>query len=1330
MKATARITLITVSLIIAFLGIFSFEVLGAQTRDERLSSEISFLNVTDFAQDQYGYMWISTLGGLNRYNGYEFELFSYNAQDTLSLANDFVFSLELDLKGNLWAGTAEQLCLFDPSSNTFKRFKGAITIMDIFEDSRGTLWVATNFGPGVVDMASQSVVMKDISCIADLVWEDSEGRIWLGLNEDRGMACLKEDGSVAYYPLPDGRHVKSIYKSPNGEWWLGTDRGLVVFSPLSYTFRMGYDILPQNSEIYNGAINFIIEDSPMSLLLGTNMHGLFRLDLISALSSRERLSWQKSVTSFEISCCYVDSQDDVWIGTFDKGFFLLNTQKDDFNRDFNLDEQVRGQFVSRVTEDKADNLWITTRRGDILRYSPSSGETFRIPRERFGIESGDCLEELYADSSGDLWLASESSLSHISLDGKGNVIKSHNMQFEGVRSIEEDKDGNMWIGSQTALYCSGDTKYDFRKICDGTIPDIAISPSGEIYYASYARGIYRINEDRSTDIVVFPDRFSNVSGRAITICFDSKGRLWIGSYGFGLLCKDGEKLMSIGRETELPSNNVLCFVEDLSGDMWASTSKGIVRIRETGGELTCQSYFTDSKVLGNQFHEKSGFLSSSGKVMFGGNHGMTFFNPSDVSRSNYRPRVIIEDLKIFNRSVLPGEEGMPLDRDIRETSGIVLSHKSTSISLDYSAIDFHSSRGLTYKYILEGFDKEWIDAGNFRRATYSNLPAGEYVFKVVAVNGEGEESVTPTSLDIKVKPSPWRTDMAYILYIILSVSLLLLVFKTIYRLKINRTQLEIERKEKEREREMDEMKTTFFTNISHELRTPLTLIYAPLQKLVSDKSLSDSQAGLVSTIDRNTQKILQLISQLLDFSKVENGVLRLMVSYADILAAVRERTESFLYAADMRRIKVEFACTMSHFNMWFDRDKIDKILNNLLSNALKHTPEGGHVRVELKLASAPNLSGRYAKDNIGSAGNFVEISVIDNGTGIPEDKLGELFVRYRSIDGNRPDYSSNGIGLHYTRTLVEKHHGEISAVNNPDGGMDFSFILPVDDVFSEDEKAVPVSEVENNDGIKPEIKTSSQGNGETIIVAEDNDELRAFLVGMLSEDYKVLPARDGLEAMSIIESESVDLVLSDVIMPKMDGYALCSAIKSKSSVNHVPVVILTAKTTVANQIEGLDSGADAYVCKPFNPEYLRHVISSQLANRLLLRNYFILPNVADKSIKTVASQHQKAFLDKVTSLIEKEISNPDLNIDQIITELGYSRSVFYRKIKGLTGFAPNDFLREYRFKRAAEMILRGENSLVTISEHTGFSSYSYFSKAFKLHFGVSPKDYGKHADAR
>lgn len=457
---------------------------------------------------------------------------------------------------------------------------------------------------------------------------------------------------------------------------------------------------------------------------------------------------------------------------------------------------------------------------------------------------------------------------------------------------------------------------------------------------------------------------------------------------------------------------------------------------------------------------------------------------------------------------------------------------------------------------------------------------------------------------------------------------------------------------------------------------------------------------------------------------MENGVLHLKVSYGDIISAIRERAESFLYAADMRKQKVDFVCAMSRFEMWFDKDKMDKILNNLISNAIKYSPEGGSVRVELRLASIVNLPSRYSKDNLGDARNFIEVSVIDNGVGIPEEKLGELFVRYRHIGGDRPDYSSNGIGLHYTKTLIEKHHGEISAVNNPQGGMDFSFILPVDDVYSDEERS-EMGNMSDPGVVVADEKTTPSGHGETILVAEDNDELRNFLVDMLSGDYKVLPARDGREALDILDDEAVDLVLSDVIMPRIDGYELCSSIKSNSSFNHIPVILLTAKTTIDNQIEGLDAGADAYVCKPFNLEYLRHVISSQLANRILVRNFYILPNTADNSIKTSSSAQQRAFLDKVASLIEKEISNTELNIDQIITELGYSRSVFYRKMKGLTGFAPNDFLREYRFKRAAEMISKGDYSLVAISEYTGFSSYSYFSKAFKQHFGLSPKEYSK-----
>lgn len=463
-----------------------------------------------------------------------------------------------------------------------------------------------------------------------------------------------------------------------------------------------------------------------------------------------------------------------------------------------------------------------------------------------------------------------------------------------------------------------------------------------------------------------------------------------------------------------------------------------------------------------------------------------------------------------------------------------------------------------------------------------------------------------------------------------------------------------------------------------------------------------------------------LINQLMDFSKIENGVYSLGVKYADIIPILHDTVSSFSFLAEKQGISLSFAPHRPSEYMWVDEDKLVKIMDNLLSNALKYTPSGGIVEVRTALMDDP---GAYGVD----AGDYLEISVLDTGRGVPEDKLDELFVRYRKVggrDGRKPDYSGNGIGLHYTRNMVEKHHGKITARIRPAGGMNFSFVLPLEDVYLDTEKVLGESAPRETSYIRHVRPLPETNVRHSVMVVEDNAELRDFLVSLLGEQYTVMEAADGAQAWQALQQDQPELVVSDVIMPGLSGYELCSKIKESQRMCHIMVVLLTAKTSYEEQIEGLESGADAYICKPFHADYLSKTVQNLLHTKEILKQYFTLPaNDVSSVAKMDLPVSDKSFLEKLTSLMQDNLANPDLNVDTLARQMGYSRTAFYLKIKRLTSSSPNDLIINYRFKAAAEAIRNTEASLSDIAEKTGFGSYSYFSKAFKKHFGISPKEY-------
>ncbi|MDR0699887.1 MAG: response regulator [Tannerella sp.] len=1304
-------------------------VLQRETDDSQaaISPFVSYLNITSFCQDSLGYMWIATLDGLNRYNGYEFVQYRHDTNDSTSLDNVFVYSLFIDSSHRLWIATATGVNRYDFATNRFVRYINPeiIGYTSFFEDHTGRIWVATFSGLAYIDVEYQTVrLLPGGPEQCSLVWEDKLNRLWAGTKGGRGLS-LRRNGSWEYFPLPGNRSVNCIYKDSQNIWWLGTETGITLFDPLN-----GFFDEPPFPCSWD--INFIEEIEPLKLLIGTNGQGMFLYDIVSRQLVHDEPRKLNPFHSVQALSCYVDKQNNIWTGTFDKGFFVWNKELDYFNTDHELNDRFQGKFITRITEDRHGNLWIATRYDGLFCYaSQRKLISYQQQNPELFSDKNDFLESLFIDSQDRIWIGLANRLIVGRISSDGDILAPEYIPLRDVRMTKEDRHGNIWIGTRSGLF-----KVERRQSrivpksvssSFGNVPDICIRSSGDVFVSAFETGLFRIRENDATIYTVkIPPEAEKIAGRCVTLFEDSKQRLWMGSYGNGMACLSEKGCMIFTRDDGLPNNNVLCFCEDLQGDIWMSTSYGISKLRFSDTTLT--NYFSNDGALGDQYFEKAGLLHSDGRIFFAGNHGLTSFNPIEVSPNKHAPKICIEDLKISNQSV-KSKKGSVLTKSILLTNEITLNHKQSTISLDYAGIDYLLSDKLTYKYKMEGIDAKWNYVGNLRRISYSNLPPGKYTFHVTAVNRDGVESLRPATLSINVKPAPWFSWWAWSLYLFAFILFTFMLFRFYFKIKMNRRFLELEHNEREREREMSEMKITFFTNISHELRTPLTLISAPLEQLLSINISDENNTWLLKIISRNVQNMLRLINQLIDFRKMEDGILALQVQQTDLIQHIRDIMEIFVYPADRKNIAMPFHHHVPELYMWTDMDKLEKILHNLLSNALKYTPENGCVEI-----FTGELTGAVAAEKYPDQANllqelpFVEITITDTGSGIPANKLNELFIRYRQIknpSGNKPDYSGSGIGLYYTKRLVEKHKGKIRAEIKPDGGMVFSFILPLADIYSEQEK-IPQTDVlpdDNSKNIPLPEENNEQKHPYCILIAEDNVELRDFIRNILSSKYRIREASNGETAWNMIQNNAIDLILSDVIMPGMSGYQLCSLVKENPEFCHIPVVLLTARSSINDQMEGLEHGADAYICKPFHVNHMLMVIKNQFINRDRLYQHFstLQPN-GKTSLPVPINEYDRKFMDKLTDLLNQRLSDQNLDIDLMSREMGFSRTGFYRKIKGLTNMAPIEFLNNYRLQQAAEMIIK-HVPLIDIAEQTGFNSYSYFSKVFKKHYGMSPKEY-------
>ncbi len=1309
---------------------------------QKLSTRVSYLNIQSFCQDSLGYMWIATLHGLNRYNGYEFHQYFYDPKDSTSLDNDMVFALFIDSFHRLWVGTLTGVNCYDFKHNRFIRYENKQTyrsnVYSFYEDHAGNIWAATHFGLALLDTVHNLIQFPfSTNCIVHSVWEDNSQRLWMGTN--RGLALCKNYSLLEFYPLPGNRQVTSkVFIDPNGKWWLGTDAGLVCFDPVSRTFEQLPAACLEHPKLARSQINFIQETDQLKLLIGTKSQGLFQYDIISQTLHNNNPWRLNEFQSSELLCCYVDRNNNVWIGSYDKGFTVWNKSLEFFNSENQLTNLIKNKFVTRIIEDRFGNLWLGTRYHGLFLYTPSGKVTVYNANNTKLFHENNPIESLFIDSKDRIWIGLPNQLIVGSISANGQILLPEQKGIEQVRMMKEDQYGHLWIGSWNGLIrINSDLTPDNqpKRIYQGNIPDFYVGDSGDLIFSSYGEGIYFLAKDDTIPMIIEVPEIARLAAQTcVTLFGDSHGKIWAGSYGHGMICLAEDTCLIYTKENGLPNNNVLCFQEDQVGCLWISTSNGISKFDPEKKSFT--NYSINDGTLGNQYHEKGGLSHSDGRIFFTGNHGLTFFNPMAEMPVQSPPNIILEDLKILNQSVQPRPDNSTLPMSIAYVSKITLNHRQSVFSIDYSGIDFISPDKLTYAYKLEGFDENWSYVGNFRRATYSNLPAGKYFFYVKAINRDGVGSTRLAGVQITVKPAPWFTWQALALYIITFLSAVYFLFHLIFKVKMNRQLLEMEHNERLREQEISDMKMNLFTNISHELRTPLTLISAPLEQLTSQNEFSEPNKKLLSTITRNVASMLRLINQLLDFRIIENGTMSLQVQKSDMIKLIQNILELYLYSAEKKQINLVFKPHTTNSIFWVDTDKLEKILQNLLSNALKHTPVKGSIRVTTNIIDKTSAVNKYPEITDSNCDSYFEVEVTDSGPGIPESRLGELFQRYRRINGPsglKPDYGGSGIGLHYTKHLVETHKGQIIARNQSYGGMTFSFILPAIDVYSDKEKKICgdiIQTDENNELITPDRENQIKKQY-TVLVVEDNTELLEFIKKILIPHYQVLEATDGDEGWEIVKNKMPDLVLSDVVMPGLSGYQLCGKIKSHPEFSHIPVILLTAKSTPQDQIEGLEIGADIYICKPFYVDYLLLTIKNLFNARDKLRLYYSTPQVKAQEhipIPVKLSEYDQKMMNKLIIVLEENLSNPDINIDYLAKDLGLSRASFYRKMKGLMDMNPIDFLRNFRLKKAAEMIQEGSCSLNDISINTGFSSYSYFSKSFKNHFGITPKKYQKNTN--
>jgi signal transduction histidine kinase/ligand-binding sensor domain-containing protein/AraC-like DNA-binding protein/ActR/RegA family two-component response regulator len=1319
-----------------------------------------------FIKDNKGFIWIGTSDGLIRYDGTYAFRYTHSAEDPTSITHSTINTMVQDKSNRLWIGTAQGLCIYDRELDNFinvdsikgnRNYLNNRYITDLDSDSHGNLWIGTHSGGiNVYDPAKQEFTyisepltggilpstnfVTSLLHVDDVIWCSTRGGILLFNTTSRKRLPLGQANfDFAFNQVIDLIHDKI------GNIWLATSLGEIVkVIPKNgyYTFQKVI-----SGEIFGESPNRILAlsmDQKGNILLGGEDSPFTTVDIRTGKVTKfpaEEGNMSRLPTN-SIFSIYTDPSGKSWIGTFNNGAYVLSNTAKTFSKESKVSSteiELLKHETRSVCEDADGNVWMAINGLGISRIDAKTRvqQSIDAVNKKLGNKN---VSSLICDRQGQLWLGTFGN-GVCKIDPFLSKIKNYPMHAQGfgdnqVYCLYEDKAGTIWAGT----IGSGIFRYDtltqqFVSAIElnqpNHIPNTAyvtsmMEDSQGTFWVATLYGLYRLTRTGahsfSYHAFLPTDGPGSIEGGQIhSVLEDRDKNLWVGTADGGLSLKEQGKtsFKNFNTKDGMLSNSVRSILDDRDGNLWIAGNRGLSKLDTKTKTFT--NYTSEDGIRSENFYVNASLKSSTGEFFFGSNKGFNSFYPDSIKTSQVEPELYFSDLKINNQSVRPGIKGSPLRSNIGLTKELKLSYDQRSFVIDFAAID-HTQSSHTYCYKLQGFDREWNCSSSDHSATYTNIDPGHYVFLVKAMTREGVWSKTPIRLEIFIDQVVWKSWWAICLYVLIIVILIYVLVKIrVERLKM-KNQIHIERIAREQEHALSESKTQFFTNISHEFRTPLSLVLMPLEGLMNTSEVPSGLRERIFAAYKNANRMMRLVNELMDFNKLDSGSLRLNIQHGELIRFVTETSHAFNEMADRRNIKFELISNEPIVMGWFDRDKLERIIFNVLSNAFKFTSDGGQIQLVVGTKHAIIANGTLC--------NCIELVIIDNGIGISADEISRIFDKfYQAKSAAKISSPGTGIGLSLTKALVELHQGRITVESIPDHATTFTILLPIEanahHVDIEIETPTDVSytnEYLANSAGDNTGDTASESGKSQILVVEDNYELREYLVAELKKEYVVLEASDGEEGLAIALEKTPDLIISDIMMPKKDGTELCHAIKNDIKTSHIPFILLTAKTTIQDQIGGVKSGADLYITKPFNINFLIAHVQQIVASRHILfsrfsQDVYLMPG------KIASTEIDQAFLQKAIDYIVNNLLDSQLSVDSIADLFNLGRMQVYRKIKALTGKSVVEFIRMIRVKQAVKLMDTHKFTLSEIAYQTGFSSSSYFTRCFKEEYGKTPSEY-------
>ena len=1288
----------------------------------QVNNGLSSNAITCSIQDHNGFMWFGSRNGLNRFDGNAFRIFRNRIGDTTSIGSNSILSLCETKSGLLWVGTTKGVYLYDPSKETFHSFtqvpQGEVRYIN--EDRQGNIWIISNFNLYRYDPARQTARHFTASNDETVCISISKtGRVWAAT----GNGIIKEYDAqkgdfISYNLVPLAKEEKlSRIQS-----LFSINDSLILFGTLNHAYLLSIPTLSLRN-IYKGQpalndvqIHTIMQQSDTELWLGTE-RGLYVYDLSTEKTILIQKKYQDpySITDNVIFSFCKDREGNTWIGTFFGGIDYFSKEYNQFRKYFPIPDAntLSGNLVHEICRDRYGDLFVGTEDAGLNKLNLKTGKWQHfLPGKSKEDISYTNIHGLVADDDR-LWIGTYEHGLDVMDIRTGKVIRHYNagkdstsLNSNFIVTLYKTRNNDILVGTWEGMFKYNREKDNFIRLpfFNTQIQAIHEDGQGVIWASTYGNGVYYFNPatGRGGRLKHDPGNPNSLINDYVNGLFEDRDHnYWFSTEG-GISKWENGRFTNMTIESGLPDNQTFRVLQDDQGRLWISTSKGLVRLDPTHNTL--KLYQTSNGLLTDQFNYNSAFKNTDGSLYFGTVKGLISFNPDNFIENEIVPPVYITGIQV-NNAILPiGGKRAALTKAITSAGQVRLPHDSADISFDVAALSYTNPEMNAYQYKMEGFDKEWTALKTNRRIYYTRLPPGQYTFRVRGSNGDGIWNSGPTSLRVVILSPVWATTWAYIGYIVLGGLLLFTILWYYFKALRARNKRKIDIFEREKEREIYNSKIEFFTNIAHEIRTPLTLIKMPLDKLLDQESMSYSTTECLHMIKKNTSRLIDLTNQLLDFRKAEANHFSLNFTKTDINVLLEEMIALFRSAAENKKIRLTLDLPSIDLNAFVDEEAFKKIVANLLNNAIKY----GRTQVTVRLLP------------FSSEDSFFRIEFRNDGYTIPsalQQKIFEPFYRIRETSKE----AGTGIGLPLARSLAELHSGTLEWKESADKTNLFLLSLPFHQKREMNLKGEDIPESPSME--TQEVPGSAFDTDKPLLLfVEDNKDILAFVHKELSLFYNIIKAFNGLEALELLKKEVIQLVISDIMMPVMDGIELSKKMKSDIQFSHIPIILLTARSSVQSKIEGLEVGADAYIEKPFAIGHLHAQIDNLLQNRNIIKDYFARTPLAH--IKSIAiSAADKHFIEELNKVIHDHIADMDLNVEHLSKMMNMSKATLYRKINALSDMTPNELINLSRLKRAAELLSEGNHKISEVSCMVGYTLQTNFTRDFSKQFGVTPSNY-------